>query len=69
MKYISTNGSSPAVSFREAVILGQAPDKGLFMPEEIPVFPESFFEKLPDLSWAEIAYRVAKPFTKENKRI
>lgn len=66
MKYISTNNSTPAVSFRKAVKMGLAPDKGLFIPEEIPVFPVSFFKELPNLSWAEIAFKVARPFTKED---
>ncbi len=66
MKYISTNKSAPPVSFREAVILGQAPDRGLFVPEDIPVFPEIFFRELPDLSWAEIAFRVARPYTEND---
>jgi len=43
--YYSTNrylaaveGRKPAepVSFREALLLGQAPDEGLYMPETIP---------------------------------
>ena len=62
MKYVSTYGLSPAVSFREAVMQGQAPDGGLYVPEKIPSFPPSFFQELPDLSWAEIAFRVARPF-------
>ena len=66
MKYVSTNGSSVAVSFREAVIMGQASDKGLFVPQEIPVLSKNFFRELPDLSWAEIAFRVARPFVKED---
>jgi len=66
MRYISTNGSTPSVSFREAVLLGQAPDKGLFVPEGIPVFPDVFFRELPNLSWAEIAFKVARPYTEND---
>ncbi len=66
MKYISTNGSAPAVSFREAVMRGQAPDGGLYMPEAIPQLPPSFFTDLPDLSWAEIAFRVARSYTDDD---
>jgi len=62
MNYISTNGTAPPVTFREAVRQGQAPDGGLYVPEEIPRLPEAFFHELPDLSWAEIAFRVAKPY-------
>jgi threonine synthase len=66
MKYVSTHGLAPAVSFREAVMQGQAPDGGLYMPEEIPRFPDTFFRELPNLSWAEIAFRVARPFAGED---
>ncbi len=36
MKYLSTRGRAPAVSFREAVALGLAPDGGLYLPEALP---------------------------------
>lgn len=34
--FYSTNRKSPPVTFREALLKGQAPDKGLYMPESIP---------------------------------
>ena len=36
MKYISTRGSSPPVSFLDAVLAGLAPDGGLYAPEQWP---------------------------------
>ncbi|MBA4138697.1 MAG: threonine synthase [Opitutus sp.] len=36
MKFISTRGQSPPVSFREAVAIGLAPDGGLYLPESLP---------------------------------
>jgi len=60
MKYYSTNNKSVRVSLREAVINGLAPDNGLYMPEYIPVLPTSFFESLPEKSFREIGYEVAK---------
>jgi threonine synthase len=60
MKYYSTNDKSVRVSLREAVINGLAPDNGLYMPEYIPVLPTSFFESLPEKSFREIGYEVAK---------
>jgi threonine synthase len=42
MRYISTRGLSPPVSFVEAVLAGMAPDGGLYVPEEWPQLPESF---------------------------
>ena len=37
MLFYSTNGISPKVKFSEALLRGQAPDRGLYMPESVPV--------------------------------
>jgi threonine synthase len=60
MNYYSTKNKNQKVSLREAVIQGLAPDNGLYMPEHIPVLPNSFFESLPKLSFQEIGFQVAK---------
>ncbi|QQS31598.1 MAG: threonine synthase [Acidobacteriota bacterium] len=62
MQYFSTNRRSPAVSFREAVIQGQPDDKGLYFPAEIPRLKEGFVERLGEISNAEIAYEVIRPY-------
>lgn len=36
MRYISTRGGSPSVSFLDALLTGLAPDGGLYMPESWP---------------------------------
>lgn len=36
MKFVSTRGQSPAVTFSEAVEIGLAPDGGLYLPELLP---------------------------------
>lgn len=59
MNYYSTNNKKSAVSLKEAVLKGLAPDNGLYMPESVPVLPESFFESLPEKSFQQIAYEVA----------
>ncbi len=64
MKYYSTSNRKLEVGLREAVIQGLAPDGGLFMPEQIPVLPDSFFASLPQLSFQEIGYEVANLFLK-----
>ena len=66
MKFYSTNKNVIPVSFKEAVLKGQAPDKGLYFPEVIPVLPDEFFNSLPQLSLPEIAYAVMLPFVKED---
>ena len=59
MQYFSTNRKSPPVAFREAVLNGQPPDKGLYFPERIPQIDDL---TLRDKSQAEIAFAVIRPF-------
>jgi threonine synthase len=66
MNYYSTNKQAPAADLQQAVTKGLAGDKGLYMPEWIPVLPDSFFENLPDLSFHEMAYEVALAFFGED---
>ncbi len=53
MKFISTRGHTPPVSFTEAVAIGLAPDGGLFLPESLPdISPRLAAWK--NLSYAEL---------------
>jgi threonine synthase len=63
MIYYSLSNPSDKVSFKEATIRGQAPDRGLYFPENIPTLPRSFFDNIRDLSREEIAEQVIRPFT------
>ena len=62
MKYFSLNKNAPLTSFRDAVIKGLAPDKGLYFPEHIEKLPQSFYENLHNLSHHDIAFQVMKSF-------
>ena len=66
MKYYSTNGKAPLATLEKAVVKGLAEDKGLYMPERIKPLPKSFFDEMPNLSFQEIAYRVADCFFGED---
>ena len=61
MNYYSTNHKAPTATLEEAVIKGLAPDRGLYMPEEIKPLP-SFFNHIETLSFQEIAFEVATCF-------
>ena len=63
MKYYSLAHQSPDVDFKTATLRGQAPDKGLYFPEHIPVVAPGFVDALPAHSLAAIATRVLSPFT------
>lgn len=62
MRYISTRGRSPALSFEDVVLTGMASDGGLYVPETIPTLSTEDLEAMAGLSYAEIAFRVMKPF-------
>lgn len=66
MKYYSTNKKAPLASLREAVVKGLASDRGLYMPQEIKTLPKEFFDTIDQLSFQEIAYRVADAFFGED---
>lgn len=59
MEYYSTNGNTPKVTLKEAVVKGLAADRGLFMPERIPSLPTAFFNNIGNLSLQEISFAVA----------
>ena len=63
-KYFSTNGKSKSVSFREALLKGQAPDLGLYMPIEIPFLSSKFINDTKEMDYWEIAYHIFKLFFK-----
>ncbi|HJC95566.1 MAG TPA: threonine synthase [Candidatus Phocaeicola gallinarum] len=66
MKYYSTNKQAPDATLEEAVVKGLAADKGLFMPREIKPLPSSFYDEIENLSFQEMAYRVADAFFGED---
>lgn len=59
MLYYSTNKKVSGVHLSDVVIKGLAEDKGLFMPDEIPVLPEKFFQNIDKMTFQEMAYSVA----------
>ena len=60
VKYISTRGSSPAVTFGQALAQGLAPDGGLYLPETWPAIPLPAFEGARSLP--EVAEVMLRPF-------
>lgn len=62
MNYYSLNRIAPSASFKDAVIKGIAPDKGLYFPESISPLPATFFENIDIMSYEEIAFEAIKQF-------
>ena len=44
MNFYSLNKQAPNVSFKDAVIKGIAPDRGLYFPAKIQALPKDFFD-------------------------
>ena len=59
----STNRQSPAVNLREALLAGQAPDRGLYFPEKFPRLTPGEIAAFAGLPYHEIAFRVLAKFT------
>ena len=62
MFFYSTNNLSPKVDFKEATLKGQAPDKGLYFPDNIPVLSGEFIKDLKRYSKEDIAFKVILPY-------
>ncbi len=65
MNYYSLHHKSPKVSFKDAVINGIAPDRGLYFPENISPLNQEFFNHIEYFSNEEIAYEVIQQFVGE----
>lgn len=62
MNYYSLNKKAPNTTFKNAVVKGLAPDKGLYFPESIMPLSEDFFKNIDNLSNTEIAFTAIKQF-------
>ena len=62
MRYISTRGSAPVLSFEDALLTGLARDGGLYVPEAIPRFSDKDLADMATMSYEDIAFKVMRPF-------
>jgi threonine synthase len=62
MHYYSTSDKSIKADFKEATIQGQAPDKGLYFPSQIPQLSKDFIKDIGNLSKEEIAFKIIEPY-------
>jgi threonine synthase len=73
--YYSTNrelntkeikGFKGEVTFKEALFMGQAPDKGLFMPNRLPSVSEEEILSLKGKAYYEVAFRILRKYLKND---
>ena len=62
MKYISTRGQAPTLSFEQAMLTGLARDGGLYLPETIPQMSADDIAAFEGVSYEEAAFRVMRPY-------
>lgn len=62
MKYYSLNKIAPRVDFKEATLRGLAPDKGLYFPEKISKYKNTFFAEINNYADEEIALKIIQPY-------
>jgi hypothetical protein len=55
--YCSTRGGAKDVTFEEVVLGGLAPDKGLYVPQEIPQISPEQLEKVRWIALSDLRYR------------
>jgi threonine synthase len=58
MKWVSSRGKSPAISFVDALFAGTAPDGGLYMPERLDPLPPGTLDSLQGADIVEIGTRI-----------
>lgn len=58
MRYVSTRGQTENVSAAEAILMGLAQDRGLFVPKYIPKITDTFLENIMDLNYIQRAKAV-----------
>ncbi|WP_425045944.1 threonine synthase [Primorskyibacter sp. S87] len=66
MKYISTRGQAPELTFEEAMLTGLARDGGLYVPSDIPQMSSEEIAALSGLPYEEVAFRVMWPFVSDS---
>lgn len=58
--FYSTENRQASYTLKEAILLGLAPDGGLFMPHHLPKLDKSFLQALPSLSFCDIALHITR---------
>ena len=62
MRYVSTRGTAPVLTFGEAMMTGLARDGGLYVPEVVPVLTQRQIAAMAGQNYEDIAFAVMWPF-------
>ena len=61
-KYYSTNRAVPEVDLGQALLQGQAGDRGLYLPRSVPDFRPEFLKAAGSMPYPELAAEVLAPY-------
>jgi threonine synthase len=62
MKYVSTRGQAPELTFEQAMLTGLARDGGLYVPETFPTLTKDQIASFAGKPYEDVAFEVMKPF-------
>ena len=62
MKYVSTRGQAPELTFEQAMLTGLARDGGLYVPETFPTLTTDQIASFAGKPYEDVAFEVMKPF-------
>ncbi len=62
MRYVSTRGAAPVLSFEDAMLSGLARDGGLYMPQSWPTLSHHDIAHFAGKSYEDVAFAVMRPF-------
>ncbi|MBN2460777.1 MAG: threonine synthase [Candidatus Cloacimonetes bacterium] len=63
--FYSTNFRAESLDFRHALLKGQAPDRGLYMPQEIPVISREELDTFSTQDYPRIAFEIIGRFLRQ----
>jgi threonine synthase len=66
MRYISTRGKAPSLSFEDVLLTGLASDGGLYVPESLPQFSHEEIASWSKLSYVDLAHKILLPFVEDD---
>ncbi|WP_444910970.1 threonine synthase [Microbulbifer sp. TRSA005] len=66
MKFVSTRGRAPSLSFADTVLTGLASDGGLYVPESLPQFSRVDIAAMAGMDYQQLAFEIIRPFVGED---
>ncbi|BBL99998.1 hypothetical protein GL2_00730 [Microbulbifer sp. GL-2] len=62
MKFVSTRGRAPSLSFADTILTGLASDGGLYVPESLPQFSRDDIAAMVGMDYEQLAFTIIRPF-------